>query len=139
MIRDGDLFVLEVSLVFEHVWQVGRDVEDVLDVVLAEHIQIRRVFGTAQVQVRQDLDGERWLVVGERAAFRLGGAAWLAVRLAVRAVGADAEPSQSEDGSWWGAAGTRAVQIGLAVIRILRLELTETSYRTRKNKNNLTG
>lgn len=130
MIRDGDLFVLEVPLVLKHVGQVGRHVEDVLDVVLAEHVQVRRVFGTAQVKVRQDLDRERWLVVGERAALRLCGAARLAVRLSIRAIGADAEASQAEDGGWWGAAGTRAVQIGLAVIRILRMELTETSWRT---------
>lgn len=93
MIGDGDLLVFEVALVFEHVGQVGRHVEDVLDVVLAEHIQVGGVFGTAQVQVRQDLDGKRWLVVGERAPLGLCGTARLAVRLAVRAVGADAEAS----------------------------------------------
>ncbi len=83
MIGDGNLFVLEVSFVFEHVGQVGRHVEDVLDVVFAEHIQVGGVFGTAQVKVWQDLDGERWLVVGERAALRLCGAARLAVRFPV--------------------------------------------------------
>lgn len=97
MIRDGDLFVLEVSLVLEHVGQVGRDVEDVLDVVLAEHIQVCRVFGTAQVKVWQDLDGEGGLVVGERAALRLRGAARLSVGLSVRTVRADAESAQAQD------------------------------------------
>lgn len=125
MIGDGDLFVLEVPLVFEHVGQVWRHVEDVLDVVLAEHVQVGGVFGTAQVKVRQDLDGERWLIVGERAALRLRGAARLAVGLPVRAVGADAEASQAEDGGWRGAAGAGAVQVGLAVLGILRLELVE--------------
>lgn len=125
MIRNGDLFVLEVPFVFEHVGQVGRHVEDILDIVLAEHIQVGGVFGTAQVKVRQDLDGKRWLVVGERAALRLCGAARLAVRLPVRAVGADAQSSQAEDGGRWGAAGTGAVQVGLAVLRVLRLELVK--------------
>ena len=97
MIGDGDLFVLEVPFVFEHVGQVGRHVEDVLDIVLAEHIQVGGVFGTAQVKVRQDLDGKRRLVVGEGAALGFRGAARLAVRLPVRAVGADAESSQAED------------------------------------------
>lgn len=68
MIGDGDLFVLEVPFVFEHVGQVGRHVEDVLDVVLAKHIQVGGVFSTAKVKVRQDLDGKCWLVVGEWAA-----------------------------------------------------------------------
>lgn len=68
MIGDGDLFVLEVAFMFEHVGQVGRHVEDVLDVVLAEHIQVGGVFGTAQEEVRQNLDGKRCLVAGERAA-----------------------------------------------------------------------
>lgn len=132
MIRDGDLFVLEVPFVFEHVGQVGRHVEDVLDIVLAEHIKVGGVFGTAQVKVRQDLDGKRRLVVGEGAALRFRGAARLAVRLPVRAVGADAESSQAENGGWWGAAGTGAVQIGLAVLGVLRLELVEAPWRTRK-------
>lgn len=67
MIRDGDLLVFKVPFMFKHVGQVGRHVEDVLDIVLAEHIQVSGVFGTAQVKVRQDLDGKCWLVVGERA------------------------------------------------------------------------
>lgn len=131
MIGDGDLFVLEVAFVFEHVGQVGRHVEDVLDVVLAEHIQVGGVFGTAQVKVRQDLDGERRLVVGEGAALGLCGAARLAVRLPVGAVGADAETSQTQDGGRRGAAGTGAVQIGLTVLGVLRLELVEAPWRTR--------
>ena len=119
MIGDGDLFVLEVSLMLEHVGQVGRHVEDVFDVVFAEHVQVCGIFGTAQIKVWQDLDGESWLVVGQRTALRLRGAARLAVGLPIRAVGADAETPQTEDGGWWGAAGTRAVQIGLAVFRVL--------------------
>lgn len=83
MIGDGDLFVLEVAFVFKHVGQVGRHVEDVLDIVLAEDIQVGGVFGTAQVKVRQDLDGKRRLVVGERAALRLCGAARLTIRFPV--------------------------------------------------------
>lgn len=133
MIRDGDLLVFEVPLVFKHVGQVGRHVEDVLDVVLAEHVQVGGVFGTAQVEVRQDLDGEGGLVVGQRAALRLGGAARLAVRLAVRAVGADAEPPQAEDGGGRGAAGAGAVQVGLAVLGVLRLELVEAPWGKQKS------
>lgn len=83
MIRDGDLLVFEVPFVFEHVGQVGRHVEDVLDIVLAENIQVGGVFGTAQVKVRQDLDGKCWLVVGEGATLGLCGAARLAVRFTV--------------------------------------------------------
>lgn len=128
MVRDWDLLVLEVPFVLKHVGQVGRHVEDVLDIVLAEHVQVGRVFGTAQVEVRQDLDGEGWLVVGQRAALRLGGAARLAVRFAVRAVGADAESSQAEDGGGRGAAGAGAVQVGLAVFWVLRLELVEATW-----------
>jgi len=132
VIGDGDLFVLEVAFVFEHVGQVGRHVEDVLDVVLAEHIQVGGVFGTAQVKVRQDLDRKRWLVVGERAALRLCGAARLTVGFPVWAVGADAESSQAEDGGRWRAAGTGAVQIGLAVLGVLRLELVKAPWTTRE-------
>lgn len=134
MIRDGNLLVFEVPFVFKHVWQVGRHVEDVLDIVLAEHIQVGGVFGTAQVKVRQDLDGKRGLVVGQRAALGLRGTARLAVRFAVRAVGADAEPSQAEDGGWWGAAGTGAVQIGLAVLGVLRLELVKAPWKHRNHQ-----
>lgn len=119
MIRDGNLFVFEVPFVLKHVGQVWRHVEDVLDVVLAEHIQVGGVFGTAQVEIRQDLDGKRWLVVGKRAPLGLCGAARLAVRLAVRAVGADAESTQTEDRGRRGAAGAGTVQIGLAVLGVL--------------------
>lgn len=79
MIRDGNLFVFEVPFVFKHVGQVWRHVEDVLDVILAEHIQVGGVFGTAQVEIWQDLDRKCWLVVWERATLRLRGAARLAV------------------------------------------------------------
>lgn len=134
VIGDGNLFVLEVPFVFKHVGQVGRHVQDVLDIVLAEHIQVGGVFGTAQVKVGQDLDRERWLVVGERTALRLCGAARLAVRFPIWAVGADAEPSETEDGGWWGAAGTGAVQIDLAVLWVLWLELVEASWSMMKTK-----
>ena len=119
MVRDGDLFVFEVPFVFEHVGQVWRHVEDVLDVVLAEHVQVSGVFGTAQVEIRQNLDRKSWLVVGEWATLRLCSAAWLAVRFAVGAVGADAEAAQTEDRSRRGAAGAGTVQIGLAVLWVL--------------------
>lgn len=51
VIRDGNLLVLEFSVVFKHVRQVGSYVQDVLDVVLAQNVQVGRVFGTAQVKV----------------------------------------------------------------------------------------
>lgn len=139
VIGDRDLLVLEVALVLEHVGQVGRHVENVLDIVLAEHIQVGGVFGTAQVKVRQDLDGERRLVAGEGAALRLGGAARLAVRLPVGAVGADAKSSQAQDGGRRGAAGTGAVQVGFTVLRILGLELVEAPWRKREKNNHISG
>lgn len=64
MIRYGDLFVLEFSIVLKHVGQVGRYVQDVLNVVLAQHVQIGGVLGTAQVKVWENLDWKGWLVVG---------------------------------------------------------------------------
>lgn len=64
MIRNGDLFVLEFPVVFKHVGQVGRYVQDVLNVVLAKHVQIGGVLGTAQVKVWEDLDWKGWLVGG---------------------------------------------------------------------------
>ena len=128
MVGDGDLFVLEVSVVLKHVGQVWRHIEDVLDVILPQHVQVGGIFGTAQEKVRQDLNGERRLVAGERAALRLGGAARLAVRLSVRAVGADAQSPQAQDGGRRGAARTRAVQVGLAVLGVLRLEFVEAPW-----------
>lgn len=119
MVRDGNLFVFEVPFVFEHVGQVWRHVEDVLDVVLAEHVQVGGVFGTAQVEIRQNLDRKCWLVVGKWATLRLCCAAWLAVRFAVGAVGADAKSAQTEDRSRRGAAGAGTVQIRLAVLWVL--------------------
>ena len=79
MVRNGDLLVPEVAIMFKRIRQVGCNVEDVLDVVLSKHIQVGGVFGTAQVQVREDLDGEGGLVVRNGALFRLGGAAGLPV------------------------------------------------------------
>lgn len=52
---------------FKHVGEIGCDVQDVLNVVLAQHIKVGRVFGTAQVKVRQDLNREGWLIAGKGA------------------------------------------------------------------------
>lgn len=52
VIRNGNLFVLEFPVVFKHVGQVGSHVQDVLDVVLAQNVQVGGVFGTAQVKIR---------------------------------------------------------------------------------------
>ena len=68
VIRDGDLLVFELSPVLKSIGQVGRDVEDILDAVLAEHIQIGGVLGAAEVEVGQDLDGEGRLAGWHRAA-----------------------------------------------------------------------
>lgn len=89
MVRNGDLFVPEVAVVLKHVGEVGRDVQDVGDVVLAQHVQVGGVFRTAQVEIRQDLNGEVRLVAGDGALLGLRGAAGLAVRLAVRTIRAE--------------------------------------------------
>lgn len=52
VVRDGDLLVRKEAVMFKHVGEVGCDVQDVLDVVLAQHVQVGGVFGTAQVEVR---------------------------------------------------------------------------------------
>lgn len=51
MVRNWNLFVPEVTVMLKHVGEIGRDVQDVLDVVLAQHVKVGRVFGTAQVKV----------------------------------------------------------------------------------------
>lgn len=51
VVRNGDLLVPKVTVMLKHVGEVGRDVQDVLDVVLAQHCQVGGVFGAAQVQV----------------------------------------------------------------------------------------
>lgn len=95
VVRDGDLLVREEAVMFKHVGEVGRDVQDVLDVVLAQHIQVGGVFGTAQVKVGEDLDWEGRLVVGKGALLRLGRTARLAVRLTIGEVGTDPETSKA--------------------------------------------
>lgn len=122
VIWDGDLLVPEVAFVFEHVGQVGRHVEDVLDVVLAEYIQVAGVLGTAQVQVGEDLRREGRLGARQRALIALRGAAQLPVRLAVRAVGADPEAAQAQDGGGRWGAGAGHVQQSLAVLWVLSLK-----------------
>lgn len=67
MVGNRDLFIPETSLMFKHVGEIGCDVQDVLNVVLAQHIKVGRVFGTAQVKVRQDLNREGWLIAGKGA------------------------------------------------------------------------
>lgn len=132
VVRDGDLLVLELAGVLEEVGQVGRDVEDVLDAVLLQHVQVGGVLGAAQVEVGQDLHGEGGLRVGQRAAVdRLGGAAGVAVdvRLDVRRVGADAQAAQAQHLRGGRAAVGRAVQVGLAQRRELSLELAEAAWK----------
>lgn len=51
VVRNWNLFVPKVAVMLEHVGEVGRDVQDVLDVVLAQHGEVGRVFGAAQVEV----------------------------------------------------------------------------------------
>ena len=111
-----------MALVFKHVGQVGCDVQNILDVVLAQHIQIGGVFGTAQVKVGEDLDREGGLVSRDGALLRFRCAAGFAVRLPVGAVRADAEIPKAQDGQWGGGAGTGAVQEGLTVFWVLCLE-----------------
>lgn len=137
VIRDGDLLVLEVPVVLEHVGQVGGHVQDVLDVVLAQDVQVGGVFGTAQVQIGQDLDWERWLVTGQRAALGLGGAARFPVRLAVGAVRADPQTPEPQDGRGRRAARTGAVQTRLAVLWILSLKLVKPSWITHTHTHTL--
>lgn len=38
VVRNGNLFVPEVAVMLKHVGEIGRDVQDVLDVVLAQHV-----------------------------------------------------------------------------------------------------
>lgn len=97
MIRDGDLLVLEFPGVLEKVGEVGRHVQDVFDPVLLQNVQVGRVLGAAQVEVREDLDGERGQGVGEGTAVGVGGADRVSVdvRLDVRGVGAYPQPPEA--------------------------------------------
>lgn len=47
VIRDGNLLVLEFSVVLEHVGQVRSHVQNVLDVVFSEDVQVGGVFSAA--------------------------------------------------------------------------------------------
>lgn len=38
VVGNGNLFVPEVAIVLKHVWQIGCDVQDVLYIVLAQHV-----------------------------------------------------------------------------------------------------
>lgn len=75
VVRDGDLLVGELATVLKGVGQVGCDIEDIFDAVLAKYIQVSRVLGTAEVEVGQDLDWKGRLAGWHRAAIRLSGTA----------------------------------------------------------------
>ena len=132
VVRNGNLLVSEAPVVLKHVGEVGRDVQNVLDVVAAQHVQVGGVFGAAQVKVRQDLHGEGGLVPGHGALLGFRGAARLPVRLAVGEVGADPQIPQSRQRRR--GAGTGAVYEGLAVLRVLGVELSEPTWRIREHK-----
>lgn len=51
VVRDGDLLVGELTTVLKGIGQVGCDIEDIFDAVLAKYIQVGRVLGTAEVEV----------------------------------------------------------------------------------------
>lgn len=125
VVRNGDLFVPEAPIVLEHVGEVGRDIQNVLDVVAAQHVQVGGVFGAAQVKVRQDLHGESRLVAGDGALLGFRGAARVAVRLPVGAVGADPQVPEAQNGQRRGGAGAGAVDESLAVFRVFRVELSK--------------
>lgn len=135
MVGDGDLLVLKLPRVLEQIGQVGRHVEDVLDAVLLQHVQVRGVFGAAQVEVRQDLHGEGGLRVGQRAAVRVRGAARVEVRLDVGGVRADAQAAEAQHlgrgGRAAAAAAVRgAVQVGFTQAWKLCLEFAEAAWRS---------
>lgn len=75
VVRDGDLLVGELATMLKGIGQVGCDIEDIFDAVLAKYIQVGRVLGTAEVEVGQDLDREGWLAGRHGAAIRLSGTA----------------------------------------------------------------
>ena len=64
VITDGDLKVLEVSIVFKHIWHIWGYVENVVNSIFLQLAQVRRVFGISQVQVRQYLHREGGQVGG---------------------------------------------------------------------------
>lgn len=51
VVRNGNLFVPEVAVMLKHVREIGCDIQDVLDVILAQHVKVGWVFGTAQVKI----------------------------------------------------------------------------------------
>lgn len=63
VIRDGNLFVLEFSVMLKHIGKVGRNVQDVLNAILAQDIQVGGIFGTAQIQIGENLDRKGRLIV----------------------------------------------------------------------------
>lgn len=111
VIRNGNLLVFKLSCVLKEIRQIGGDVQDVLDAELLQHVQVGGVLGTAQVEERQDLHGERRLAVGQRAAIRVRGTIGVSVkiRLNVRGVGADAQAPEPQHWQRWRAAAARAV------------------------------
>lgn len=133
VVRNGNLLVSEAAIVLKHVGEVGRHIQNVLDVAAAQHIQVGGVFGAAQVKVRQDLHGEGRLAPGDGALLGFRGAARLPVRLPVGAVGADPQISETQDGQWGRGAGAGAVDERLAVFRELCVELSEPTWNA-KNK-----
>lgn len=130
MIRDGNLFVLKLPGVLEHVGKIGSHVQDVLDAKLLQDVQVRGVLRATQIQMRQDLHGKGGLRVGQRAPVRIRRAARISVdvRLDVGRVGADPQPSEPEDlRGRRGAAAGGAVEVRLAKYGILGLEFAETT------------
>lgn len=99
MIRDGNLLVLKLAGVLEHVGKVGSHVQDVLDAKLLQNVQVRGVLRATQIQMRQDLHGKRGLRVGQRAPVGIRRAARISVdvRLDVGRVRADAQPAEAQD------------------------------------------
>lgn len=133
MVRNGDLFVPEAAVVLKHVGEVGRHIQNVLDVVAAQHVQVGGVFGAAQVKVGQDLHGEGGLVPGDGTLLRFRGAARLPVRLPIGAVGADPQISKTQDGERRRGAGAGAVYKRLAVFRVFRVELSKPTWNSKIN------
>lgn len=139
VIGDGNLLVLKFPSILEHVGKIRGHVQDVLDAKLLQDIQVRGVLCTAKIQMRQDLHGERGLGVGQRAAVRVGSAAWVSVNvwLDVWGVGADPESSETQDlgGRWTAAGGT--VEVRLAHGGKISLKFAEATCKVQKKKKNI--
>lgn len=58
MIADRQLQILKLFIVFEFVRNIRCNVQDVLDPVLVQIFEVRRVLGVSEVEVRKDLDGK---------------------------------------------------------------------------------